>query len=441
MTTKNVFTAMCLVLLTALNLSSQVLQESFDYPEGDSIGAHGWVHFSPTGAGALNRVLVSSPGLEYSGYQLPGVGNSAAIGNSGQDLYKPLSGNVNSGSVYTFFLVRVDSVRNTGDYFCAYLTSTSATNFLCRVYARRMSSAGVKFAFGLSKTTTAGGIEWTDTAYSKGTTYLIGMKYTFNGSTNTDDEVSLFVFTSGVPSVEPAPTIGPLTGTGNDPADIGRFALRQGSEASAPNLIIDEIYSGTGWTGTLPVELTHFSSFVSGRNVTLYWTVSEEINNSHFEIERIASDENSIHTWTKIGQVDGNGTSTLLRNYNFTDRGLNTGKYYYRLKQMDYNGQFEYLNLRNEVSIGIPVEYNLSQNYPNPFNPVTSINFDLPFDQNVSLRLYDISGREAASMLNKSMSAGYHSVTLDASGLSSGVYFYTLTAGSYMSTKKMLVVK
>ncbi len=439
MTTKTIFTAMyaaLLMLILTVTSKAQLIEESFEYPEGDSIGAYGWVHFSPN-SGTLNRIMVTSPGLEYSGYQTEGVGNAARLTSSGQDSYKLLSSIQSSGSVYTFFLVKFDTVRTSGDYFCSYLTSTSTTNFQGRVYARKMSSSANNFAFGLSKTTTTGGVEYTDTVYTTGSTYLLVLKYTFNIVSNTDDEVSLYIFESGVPLNEPAPTIGPLTGTGNDAADLGRFALRQGSSSSAADLTIDEIFSGTSWNGLLPVELSNFSSYVNGRDVTLYWTSEKEINNAGFEVERTSSE----NQWTKIGFVYGNGTVSNENYYSFTDRSLSTGTYFYRIKQLDINGNFEYFHLRNEIKIGIPMEYELTQNYPNPFNPVTVINYQIPKKGNVSLTLYDISGREVRSLLNEIKEAGYYSVSFNGSDLSSGIYFYSLNVNGFKDTKRMMLLK
>ncbi len=437
MTTKIIFTAVCIVLLMTVTSKAQLLEESFNYPDGDSIGAHGWVHFSPTGTGTLNRITVTSPGLEYIGFQYQGIGNAATISNTGQDSYKALSSAQNSGSVYAFFLVKVDTVRNTGDYFCSFLPSTSATNFLCRVYARKMQSSAQNFAFGISKTTTTGGIQWSDTIYTKGTTYLLVMKYTFNSVSNTDDEVSLFVFSAGVPPTEPAPTLGPLTGTGADGNDIGRFALRQGAEASAPNLKIDEIFTGTSWSGVLPVEMSTFSSFVSGRDVTLFWSSDKEMNNAGFDIERATQ----AGEWNKVGFVRGYGNSNSVNYYSFTDRGLQTGKYFYRLKQNDLNGNYEYFNLNNEVNIGIPVNFTLLQNYPNPFNPSTNLEFGIPESGFASLKVYDASGKEVSTLLNEMMTPGYYSVNFKGSDLPSGIYFYSLVTKNFTETKKMTLVK
>ena len=441
MTTKTIFTAIYAVLLVLLMTAApkaQLIEESFDYPDGDSIGAHGWVHFSPS-SGTLNRLMVTSPGLEYIGYQSQGIGNSAMLTNSGQDSYKPLTSVQTVGSVYTFFLVRIDTARNNGDYFCSYLTSTSTTNFQGRVYAKKSSSNGENIAFGLSKTTTTGGVEWTDTVYSPGETYLVVLKYTFNEGSNTDDEVSLFVFTSGVPAFEPAPTIGPLTGTGTDAADIGRFALRQGSASSAANLTIDEIFTGTSWGGVLPVEMSLFNAYVNGSDVSLYWRSEKEINNAGFEIQRAVSEGQ----WSKIGYVKGNGNSSEGNDYSYIDRNLSTGTYYYRIKQSDINGNFEYFNLRNAVSIGIPQKYELSQNYPNPFNPTTNLGFGISELGFVSLKIYNASGKEVATIVNEVLAPGMYNYQFSTVNyqLSSGIYFYTLESGNFVETKRMILLK
>lgn len=189
---------------------------------------------------------------------------------------------------------------------------------------------------------------------------------------------------------------------------------------------------------TLPVELSSFSALVSNRDVTLSWTTLTELNNSGFDVQRKPASSTS---WESIGFVNGNGTSNTPHNYEFVDRSLETGRYNYRLKQTDFNGNFEYLNLTSEVAVGVPAHYNLSQNYPNPFNPSTSINFDLPVDGKVSIKLFDMAGREVATLINELKTAGYYTLRFDASNFSSGVYFYRLTSGDFVSTKKMMLIK
>ncbi len=85
--------------------------------------------------------------------------------------------------------------------------------------------------------------------------------------------------------------------------------------------------------------------------------------------------------------------------------------------------------------------FNLEQNYPNPFNPSTTINYSLASDEHVSLNVYDIMGREVAEVVNEEQVAGSHSVSFDASSLASGMYFYKITAGNFVSTKKMVLIK
>jgi hypothetical protein len=198
--------------------------------------------------------------------------------------------------------------------------------------------------------------------------------------------------------------------------------------------------------GALPVELASFTAAIDKRDVHLNWKTASELNNSGFEIERsYKSDENVYEDWVELGFVQGNGTTAEARDYSFTDRGLNTGKYKYRLKQVDYNGNFEYFNLSGEVSVGIPDKYDLSQNYPNPFNPATKINFDLPFDSRVTMKIFDITGRELKTLANEIFEAGYYTITFNAVNIASGVYFYRIIAEGgnqqYVMTKKMILLR
>lgn len=188
----------------------------------------------------------------------------------------------------------------------------------------------------------------------------------------------------------------------------------------------------------LPVELLAFNSQTSGNKVILNWSTGSEINNQGFEVQRKTGNTE----WNNIGFVNGNGNSNVQHNYNFTDNNIPSGKYKYRLKQTDYNGNFEYYNLANEVSVGVPNSFALKQNYPNPFNPATKIEFSLPGNGNVLLKIYDVSGKEVARLINNEFrNAGNYSVDFNASALSSGIYFYRLDAGSFSGVKKMMLVK
>ncbi|MDQ3021049.1 MAG: T9SS type A sorting domain-containing protein [Bacteroidota bacterium] len=193
---------------------------------------------------------------------------------------------------------------------------------------------------------------------------------------------------------------------------------------------------------TLPVDLTALTATVlNRRDVRINWATASEVNNSGFDIERADINGQTSNDWRKVGFVEGNRTSTTSNNYTFIDRGLNTGKYNYRLKQIDFNGNYEYFNLSYNIEIGIPSVYNLSQNYPNPFNPITKIDYDIPYEGKVRIVLYDVSGREVAKLINDARPAGYYTLNFNALNFASGVYFYSLIAKDFFSTKKMMILK
>lgn len=190
--------------------------------------------------------------------------------------------------------------------------------------------------------------------------------------------------------------------------------------------------------GTLPVELVSFVSNISnGKDVKLNWVTSTEINNSGFEIQR--KDNNS--DYKKIGFVKGNNNTNSNSYYSFEDKNLATGKYSYRLKQVDNNGNYEYFALNSTVEIGAPGKYSLSQNYPNPFNPVTKISYAVAAAGQVTLKVYDITGREVKTLVNEFKNAGFYTVDFNGSNLSSGIYIYKIVSGNYSETKKMSLVK
>ncbi len=194
----------------------------------------------------------------------------------------------------------------------------------------------------------------------------------------------------------------------------------------------------------VPVELTMFKADVINNGVVLEWTTATELNNKGFEIERKTAGQTA---WQTISFVAGNGTTTELNNYTYTDNSvlLNT-TYSYRLKQIDFDGALSYSKIVEVTNNGIPVTYNLSQNYPNPFNPSTVINYSLPSSSNVKLVVTNTLGQEVAVLVNEQQKEGTYKVNFNASSLSSGVYFYSLIAENadgqaFKSVKKMMILK
>ncbi len=194
-------------------------------------------------------------------------------------------------------------------------------------------------------------------------------------------------------------------------------------------------------TGSVsPVELISFTANVIKRNVLLNWVTSRETNNKGFEIQRAQTDNQNLE-FLKIGYVNGKGNSNSQTSYCFTDEKINSGKYTYRLKQIDLNGNYTYYNLYDEIEVSLPKKFSISQNYPNPFNPLTKIEFDLPVNCNVTINLYDITGREIKTLLNENKKAGYYTLEFTAGNVASGVYFYRIVAGNYSEIKKMVLIK
>jgi hypothetical protein len=198
-----------------------------------------------------------------------------------------------------------------------------------------------------------------------------------------------------------------------------------------------DVYYSYIATNIVPVELYSFSSSVEGNTVNLSWLTATELNNRGFEIERSFNKSN----WSTIGFKEGKGTTSEPQQYSYSDNlsGVVSSRLYYRLKQIDFDGNFEYSNII-EVEIA-PLVFSLSQNYPNPFNPSTKINYSIPQSSNVVIKVFDILGNEVATLVNEQKPAGSYEIEFNATNFPSGVYCYQLKAGTFIETKKMLLVK
>ncbi|HSP88139.1 MAG TPA: T9SS type A sorting domain-containing protein, partial [Ignavibacteriaceae bacterium] len=192
----------------------------------------------------------------------------------------------------------------------------------------------------------------------------------------------------------------------------------------------------------VPVELTNFSARINEGSVELNWETSTETNNLGFIIERKMINQNE--DWREIGFAEGKGTVTEINKYSFIDNPTLNGIYHYRLKQVDFDGTFEY-SKEVEVNINVINDFALMQNYPNPFNPTTIISYQLAFGTHVSLKIYDVLGNEIATLVNEKREAGEHEVefqsSVDSWQLANGVYFYKLQTEDYSSVKKMVYLK
>src|SRR5690606_37686439 len=173
----------------------------------------------------------------------------------------------------------------------------------------------------------------------------------------------------------------------------------------------------------VPVELSSFAADVSGDKVNLTWSTASEKNNQGFEIERMLENDNASNSWKVIGFVKGNGTSTVINNYLYTDKPVNPGKYNYRLKQIDFDGTYAFSPVV-EVILGKQFSFALEQNYPNPFNPFTIINFSVPEDGDVSLEIFNPLGERIKTLINEFKTAGAYQINFNAGDFASGIYVY-----------------
>jgi len=188
-----------------------------------------------------------------------------------------------------------------------------------------------------------------------------------------------------------------------------------------------------------PVELASFEAMLNGNRVDLYWRTETEVNNYGFIIKRSSPSHGTI--WETIGFVEGYGNSNSPKEYNYSDTNIKqSGKYNYRLKQIDNDGTYEYSDIVT-VEVNVPDKFYLSQNYPNPFNPNTKIDFTIPEKNMVSLKVFNPMGELVSELVNETKEPGKYSVDFEASNLTSGIYIYRLHAGNFISNRKMILLK
>jgi len=209
-----------------------------------------------------------------------------------------------------------------------------------------------------------------------------------------------------------------------------------GNKIIVPMFQYNTMHDGVFDNPTLiPVELESFTAEAMGNDVILNWTTATETNNQGFEIERSFGEEFFV-----IGFISGMGTTSESHNYSFTDKNVESGHYSYRLKQVDFDGKYEYSKIV-DVTVTAPFNFSLSQNYPNPFNPSTTIKYSIPTTEFVTLRIYDLFGQEVTTLVNEQKPQGDYSVNFDGSNLASGVYLYKIKAGNFTDSKKFVLLK
>jgi len=322
------------VLCLTTNIYSQVLlEENFDYTEGDLITDHGWVAHSDPGT---DPIMVVSPGLSFAGHPGSGIGNAAHLNvGNGEDVHK-LFTPVTSGAVYTSFMVKQDD-NDADGYFFHYSSNPHVSDEERATVWVRTTFSGTNAQFGLSFGTGLAvypGLDWTI-----GETYFFVLKYEiFDGADN--DEVSLYIFDESSPptSTEPgAPYIGPRVANGTTEINPGSINLRQ--HIATKNITVDGILVSTTWAGVVtdvisaetinPVEFNLSQNYPNPFNpsTTIKFTLSEA-SNVTLKIFNTLGEEVSVLV-NRVMQV---GTHEV----NFEASQLNSGIYFYQLITADF---------------------------------------------------------------------------------------------------------
>jgi hypothetical protein len=202
------------------------------------------------------------------------------------------------------------------------------------------------------------------------------------------------------------------------------------------------------WPATsLPVQLASFNGNVaSDGSVHLAWSTLTEENTYGFRVQRSGLTAEKYQTL--VGSfIAGHGTTLQRHAYAYVDTPGSSGRWWYRLMQIDLDETSRFSDgISVDFSAGsvggeMPTEFSLGQNYPNPFNPSTTIRYALPSRSNVTLTVSNIIGQQVATLVHGSEEQGYHEVKLDGLNLASGVYFYRLQAGSFVQSKKFVLLR
>lgn len=416
---------------TILTLASysQLLNENFNYATGQLTANGGGSNVSGgawTLIGGTVQLNVVPGSLTYPSYSSSGVGNMLQTKDtsaSAEDAYISFTPAVTSGSIFCSFLLNIaDTSRlldNTlaGDYMIAFLPSTSTTNYINRVTFRK-GSVGNTFNIGLRISSTGSTVvAFSPVNYNSGTTYLIATQYVFlPGAAN--DSGYLWV-NPVLSSTIPTPTIAAVQlGASTDAVDISRFAVRQ--SGGTPESFIDGIRVGTTWASSvLPVKLINFKANIINKQTVLNWVTSSETNNKGFEVQKSTDGKN----FETIGFVRGAGNSNSIKKYTFTDDNYSNA--FYRLKQVDFDGQLEYSKTVAVKNAEMMVELT-----PNPFTNTVEISSNKNI---VSAEIVDITGKTRIAEVINGMN-----VTINTADLSNGIYFIRINNGETVITKRII---
>lgn len=433
-----------LFLLTSIASFAQLFfEENFSYTTGQltavgsgaNVSGGNWVNASGTGS----PITVVSGNLTYTGYASSGVGNHITIvspTSSGEDVRRGFTDQLSTANaqLYAGFLVNITNRINllvaptSGDYF-AHFTNVAGTGggFHSRLYIRP-SGNGVNFGL---QTNTALTTTWTTTNYDTGVTYLIIIGYEIVASGA--DTGRLWVNPTLGGSTPPTPTlILPVT-TGTEPDGIDAFGIRQGT--NTPNAQIDGIRVSRGWfNGALPVSWKSINVSSDDNGNLVKWSTANETNNSHFEVQRSADGKH----FETIAKVKGKGTTSKVSYYSYNDiEGTQTDAAYYRLKQIDFDGKFEYSKVVSIQNKEEEVQSGITTTLPNPFNDELVINVQSGANTSATVQVIDMIGK-THKVQTQQFVKGANKIEISTEDMPNGIYFVRINSNGEVFTKKVI---
>ena len=225
-----------------------------------------------------------------------------------------------------------------------------------------------------------------------------------------------------------------LLGEGVDFSNVGAIEIVVSSNGQT-QVFID----GFGFNDTpLPVELSSFTALEDGGDVLLQWETASELNNAGFFVEHRTPNQPDFD---EVDYVEGQGTTDVSQSYTYRLPVSTPGMHQFRLKQVDFDGTFEYSPVAH-LTVEVGGKYQLTSAYPNPFNPQSTFSLVVQKNQHVRVVLHDILGRQVA-ILHDALLAGQmtHTFVIDGTGLPSGTYVYSVQGESFNASSTVLLVK
>lgn len=422
--------------------AAQILaSESFSYDLGELNGQNGGSGWGSPWTAVTSATEIVNPSPALIANNIDG-GNRALqiIGNNNNVIFRTPSPTFDQDELYFGFLFRFDSGSIQDNDFASFFFDTEATS-------SHQDNPGI----GLKANEGSGGTldlvarvkQNANAVYSTnisvGQTYhVVGCLYrSVPGEGNVYDRFSLWVNPGFVDFLSPDATSADASGSFTQ---FTFFGMRSVNLDAGDVLLLDEVIVAGSWpdvmSATLPVELTRFDALRDGSDVLLNWETASELNNAGFEVQlrSVSAEQNLSSSWRVIDFVEGYGTTEMPQSYQYRMANLEPGRHLFRLKQIDYDGTFEY-SPEVETFIEIRNSLFLQPPYPNPFSGQTHFTVSVAKAQNVDVSVYDMLGRQVAVVWAGRMEKQQvHRLAISLGNQPAGLYFLHVDGEHFAKT-------